>query len=493
MKKIFINAAMVLLLPVAMKAQSGNKLPSSIYTSGSENVKKFDNSSRLFRDWSVSVGGGTAFMAFSDITSFYNKKVDFGWNAYASIDKQITHAFGVSLQYQMGQTNQKAHLENQTPDSGVAKGWTKYHQVSLLGDVNLSNLMRRVDNHSKFDWSLHAYGGFGFMGYDTHLEDATSLAPNGAYPGHKTSPLEITQKLGLASFFWQGGLGLKYNATKMVDVELRTMYIVSGDDSFDGGGWNSTTAYNNIRGSRSDNMWTVNLGLTFKLGKHNTHLAWFDPLNDIYSKTAAVAALNKSYTVCKKGDQDGDGVCDDWDRQLDTPKGARVDGAGVALDLDLDGVIDLNDKCVTVYGPIENQGCPTGPAPKDAEVTTGTISTVNKELESIQFALGSDVIKTASYDRLNRVADILKGLDANSKFLVIGATDTRGKKDANLKLSQKRAQAVVNYLTNHGVTSGMLTPEGRGQEDLKFPECSPASKCPEWKNEANRRVYLQVK
>ena len=41
--------------------------------------------------------------------------------------------------------------------------------------------------------------------------------------------------------------------------------------------------------------------------------------------------------------------------------GARVDGAGVALDTDLDGVIDLHDKCVTVPGPVENQGCPVNP------------------------------------------------------------------------------------------------------------------------------------
>jgi OOP family OmpA-OmpF porin len=27
---------------------------------------------------------------------------------------------------------------------------------------------------------------------------------------------------------------------------------------------------------------------------------------------------------------------------------------------------------------------------------------------------------------------------------------------------------------------------------LKYPECSPATKCPEWKNEANRRVYFEL-
>ena len=43
---------------------------------------------------------------------------------------------------------------------------------------------------------------------------------------------------------------------------------------------------------------------------------------------------------------------------MNTPAGARVDGSGKALDTDLDGVIDLYDKCVTVPGPVENNGCP---------------------------------------------------------------------------------------------------------------------------------------
>lgn len=39
----------------------------------------------------------------------------------------------------------------------------------------------------------------------------------------------------------------------------------------------------------------------------------------------------------------------------------------------------------------------------------------------------------------------------------------------------------------------MLIADGRGESDLKYPECEPATKCPEWKNEANRRVYFQQK
>ena len=67
-------------------------------------------------------------------------------------------------------------------------------------------------------------------------------------------------------------------------------------------------------------------------------------------KIVALDGRSVEPIICERGDADKDGVCDDWDRELDTPLGARVDGAGKALDMDLDGVIDLNDACVTVPG-----------------------------------------------------------------------------------------------------------------------------------------------
>ena len=352
-------------LPIAFYAQdslsvaASNDYPNT-FTSGSANVKKFDNSARRFNDWSVSVGGGAAFMAKADVTSFYDKKVNWGWNAYASLDKQISHTFGMSLQYQMGKTNQRGILPGREGVlAGVADAWTEYHEISLLGDVNFSNLLRRVDNHSNYRWALHGYAGIGFMAYNTLLIDQNasrwSTSP-------ARIPIMIEQKLGIASFFYQGGVGLKYKVSKLVDVELRGMYIISGDEEFDGGGWTRSGAavvdYNLINDSYSDNMMTVNLGLSFKLGKHVSHLAWHDPLQEVYSKINVLENTTDEFIVCEKGDNDNDGVCDDWDRQLDTPAGARVDGAGVALDMDLDGVIDLYDKCVTVPGSVENNGCP---------------------------------------------------------------------------------------------------------------------------------------
>ena len=488
---------LAVIFPIVFYAQNTfpvKKNSTNTFSSGSSQVAKFDNSARRFNDWAISIGGGSAFMAKGDLTSFYGKKINWGWNAYVSLDKQINHTFGIDLQYQMGETNQRGQLPGKEGVvAGIADTWTKYKQVSVLGDINFSNLLRRVDNHSPYRWALHGYMGIGVQGYKTELidQDLSTKAPN-------KLPISVEQSLDIASFFYQGGIGLKYKFSKFIDVELRTMYLMSGDDEFDGGGptrevygiYGPRLNYNLINDSYSDDLITVNLGMSFKLGKHESHLAWHDPLQEAYYKTKILENTGEDFLVCEKGDNDNDGVCDDWDRQLDTPSGARVDGAGVALDMDLDGVIDLYDKCVTVPGSVENNGCPDI---NSSTTSTSSIDDVSKEMEGIMFELDSDKIRPQSFEKLNNAFDLIKNLDSNINYLVIGATDTRGSAAYNKKLSQRRAAAVVKYLTKKGLKTGMLTPEGRGITDLKYPECNPATDCPEWKNEANRRVYFQIK
>ncbi|WP_315054787.1 OmpA family protein [Chryseobacterium indoltheticum] len=358
-------------LPIATYAQdsisvnSTNEYPNT-FSSGSANIQKFDNKARRFSDWSISVGGGAAFMMNSDLTSFYDKKVNWGYNSYVSIDKQISHTFGISLAYQRGETNQKGiQWGSRGVTAGVGEAKTKYDQISLLADVNLSNLLRRADNHSPYRWAFHGYGGIGLMSFNTSLHDNDEFRWSNS---PRRVPLFIDQKLDISSFFYQFGAGLKYNVSRLIDIEARAMYVISGDDEFDGGGYaepadydptSGNSKYNMINDKRSDNMLTVNLGVSFKLGKHMSHLTWHDPLQEVYYRANVLENTASDLVVCEKGDNDNDGVCDDWDRELNTPAGARVDGAGVALDLDLDGVIDLYDKCVTVPGSVDNNGCPT--------------------------------------------------------------------------------------------------------------------------------------
>ena len=483
MKLNLAVAVLALVLPSAIYAQDTEVVTEAYpntYTSGSANVSPFTQESKRFNDWSISIGAGVPLVQSSDLTSIKNGngngKDIFGYSAYLSVDKAITHAFGLKLQYDRGETRQGwFNTKDNAPSGGgyqAVAGRTQYDAISILGDINFSNLLRRVDNKSPFRWALHGYAGVGTLAYRAYQKDATNV---------QKMVTEI-KPFKLNSLFGQAGAGVKYKINNRFDIEGRVMYVVTGDDEFDGGG----AQYSNINNREdqfSDNFFNATLGLTLKLGKHESHLFWHDPLQEIYYKLDVLADKNQDVEVCKRGDADNDGVCDDWDRQLDTPAGARVDGAGVALDTDLDGVIDLYDKCVTVPGPVENDGCPTA--------TSGVVKDDTRVLEGIEFDLNSDRILPANTPILNNAVNYIN--QSEGSYNVIGATDTRGTDAYNQKLSERRANNVKNYLIQNGVQSGRLNAIGRGEKDLKYPECEPATKCPEWKNRANRRVYFEAK
>ncbi|MEN2434351.1 OmpA family protein [Weeksellaceae bacterium A-14] len=484
-------ALAALSLPAVVYAQDSlavatqNGYPNT-FSSGSANVSPFTQESKRFNDWSISVGGGVPLMQSADLTSIKdgNGKNLFGYSAYVSIDKAITHAFGLKLQYDRGETRQGFfNTKDAVPAATTVTGYnqvagrTQYDAISILGDVNFSNLLRRVDNHSPFRWAIHGYAGIGTLAYRAYQKSA-ALGGNQELMTEK-KPFKFN------SLFGQAGAGVKYKVSRRIDIEGRLMYVVTGDDEFDGGGAQYSSV-NQREEQVSDNFFNATLGITLKLGKHQSHLFWHDPLQEIYYKLDVLANKNQDVEVCKSGDADNDGVCDDWDRQLDTPAGARVDGAGVALDADLDGVIDLYDKCVTVPGPVENQGCPTG-----ATNGSGVVTDQTRTLEGIEFDFDSDKILPSNTPILNNAVNYINS--STGTYRVIGGTDTKGSDAYNQRLSERRANNVKNYLIQNGVDASRLEAVGKGEKDLKYPECNPATKCPEWKNRANRRVYFEAK
>ena len=100
-----------------------------------------------------------------------------------------------------------------------------------------------------------------------------------------------------------------------------------------------------------------------------------------------------------------------------------------AVDSDGDGVIDSIDRCPgTLRGAlVDATGCSTG----------GQALT----LERVQFASGSDELTPASYPALNEAVAAMKGQPA-MRVKLKGHTDSTGSSEANLRLSQQRAEAV---------------------------------------------------
>ncbi len=95
-----------------------------------------------------------------------------------------------------------------------------------------------------------------------------------------------------------------------------------------------------------------------------------------------------------------------------------------------------------------------------------TIKKIEKTLtdlssENIEFKTASSEILKKSYPVLNKLVSTLKQYP-DVKIDIEGHTDSKGNPEFNLKLSQRRADAVKKYLIDHGINSNRLFAKGFG-------------------------------
>lgn len=85
-------------------------------------------------------------------------------------------------------------------------------------------------------------------------------------------------------------------------------------------------------------------------------------------------------------------------------------------------------------------------------------------LQIINFSTGSNQIPDENKAILDKAAGLMKN-SKDAKLTVAGYTDSTGNANGNKALSQKRAQAVVDYLVSQGVDASQLTAVGHGADN----------------------------
>lgn len=204
-------------------------------------------------------------------------------------------------------------------------------------------------------------------------------------------------------------------------------------------------------------------------------------------------------------DGDGDGVRDDLDRCPTTPQGEAVDAAGCSPDADKDGVPDVRDRCPNTAPrvAVTEDGCPRDSdgdgvadavdrCPDTAVGTrvdaTGCAAVLAEEapviLHGVTFATGSAQLTTPAQAILAGVAQALIA-KPDLHVEVGGHTDNTGSAEVNTRLSQQRAEAVVAYLVEKGVSADRLTAHGYGPERPIADNGTPEGRA------QNRRVELK--
>ncbi len=209
---------------------------------------------------------------------------------------------------------------------------------------------------------------------------------------------------------------------------------------------------------------------------------------------------------CPDPDNDKDNICDPWvvkehkedefdctgedqcPNKAETYNNVDDEDGCPETDTDGDGLLDAMDKCPTepetFNGYQDEDGCPDQiPAKKYAHI----IVTENRiELkQKIFFRTGKAKIMRKSYGILDEVAQALKD-NPNIRVRIEGHTDSRGSRRFNLKLSQRRAEAVRDYLIRKGIDPDRLEAKGYG------PDRPIASNKTKRGRAKNRRVEFHI-
>ena len=103
----------------------------------------------------------------------------------------------------------------------------------------------------------------------------------------------------------------------------------------------------------------------------------------------------------------------------------------------------------------------------------------------VNFAPDSSDLDDRSQIVLDSAAESIKQVPG-AQVQIVGYTDDDGSPEANLALSQERADAVKDYLVGRDVPADDLTTLGRGEEDPLVPNDTPENKA------RNRRIELIV-
>jgi OOP family OmpA-OmpF porin len=142
--------------------------------------------------------------------------------------------------------------------------------------------------------------------------------------------------------------------------------------------------------------------------------------------------------VASVGDSDGDGVPDNLDQCPNTPKGATVNSVG----------------CWAYQG-------------------------------DVLFDFDKADLKSSAYPILDEGVTVLEN-NPSLNIEIQGYTDSTGSEDYNLKLSQRRAESVKNFLVNRGIDPGRLTAKGYGSANPVASNDTPEGRA------KNRRVEFRA-
>ncbi len=439
----------------------------------------------------VGVNGGLMFVAgdVSANTGLGGAGYGFGIHARKALD----HIFSIRVDAELGQ----ATGEQDNTINGVFKSYETKWVAGTVNGIIVVNNMRFDKPHRKVN--LYLVLGAGANKY------STTTAPNDT-PAAKVYSKSIEDRTGKLLAHANAGAGIAFRISPKFNIALEhnvkmamggTIDLMDGRENFNPGGIDvDRTPYRDL-------MNYTHVRLNFNLGdkdKKVEPLYWVNPLTPVINDIAEL----KARPVLDMADDDNDGVFNSFDKEDETPEGAPVNAAGVALDSDGDGVKDYMDKEPFSPPGFKINGEGVAMIPPEPKVTEDDVNKIvaakladfkttfkgNKGtltdwfLPMIHYNFNHYDIRKEEYGKLYQVATVMKN-NPDIRIAVVGHTDKTAKDSYNNVLSYNRAMAAIQHLVNvHGIDRSRLVLNYGGEGATLIPT--------DGRSFMNRRVEFKV-
>lgn len=110
----------------------------------------------------------------------------------------------------------------------------------------------------------------------------------------------------------------------------------------------------------------------------------------------------------------------------------------------------------------------------------------------VLFETGKWVLRASADESLKPFAEALAADFPRASLLIVGHTDSRGSEASNLELSERRAQAVLEWFVEFGFERERLSARGVGESELLLPDVLDDGTFDEEAGQTNRRVEITV-
>ena len=112
------------------------------------------------------------------------------------------------------------------------------------------------------------------------------------------------------------------------------------------------------------------------------------------------------------------------------------------------------------------------------------------KIDDIYFDLNKYDIRPDAEIEIQKIVAVMERFPS-LKIRVVSHTDSRGNDDYNLWLSQKRADATVEYINQQGIALDRLIGEGKGEKEI-MNQCANDVPCSRADHQLNRRSEFLI-